>query len=301
MQHGAAAELLARLPLFDGLGDEYLTAIVERCETRQFGAGQVLAAADTPAESAQLVLEGEVALHDEGGRSMGQTRGPGAILDEMAMFVPTEHYPGAVAVEGGTVLELPRHVMGQILVEQPILAAQFAQNTRQNLARIARTLHELDTMLEESSVALDALPKQEISEPGDAAVSNGAALENSRQEAVAYLNDSLPDSPRAALGFLAERAAANGRDHPVDLEVGEESAAEGRGMDLVARLNGSTGQANGTLQGLEHDPTAFPNLVLRQSHEGILPRVQAQDLPRHDRDDARDLTHASSAHGSSTM
>lgn len=301
MQHGAAAELLARLPLFNGLGAEYLTAIVERCETRQFGVGQVLAAADTPAESAQLILEGEVALHDEGGRSMGQTRGPGTILDEMAMFVPTEHYPGAIAVEGGTVLEMPRHVMGQMLVEQPILAAQFAQNTRQNLVRIAQTLHELDAMLEGSSAALDALPKPEISELEDAVVSNGAVKENDQQEAAAYFGESLPGSPRAALGFLAERAAADGRDHPVDLEARQESAAGNGGLDLVARLNGPTGQANGTLQGLEHDPTAFPNLVLRQSHEGILPRVPAQDLPRHDQGDARDLTHASSAHGSSTM
>ena len=318
MQHGAAAELLARSPLFGGLSGDLLRSIVERCALKQIGAGQMITIAGTPADSAHLILEGEVALHDPRGRPLGETRGPGALLDEMAMFVETEHYPGAAAASNSWLLDIPRTVIGQLLMEHPHLAAHFAMNTRANLARIAETLRQLDGMLLESSRALDAIHLTEDDRPplaagkqetgGDEArEGNGHAAEVEEEPDRPESRIQADFSPREALASLAQKIAPNGNgdaDHGGmngnGHANGGHNGSAGRATDLLAQLNAAFSQESRTPRELAHDRTAFPSRGLRPPLSGSEPPTSGPGLPIRDRDGDRDSMLASRAPGSST-
>lgn len=309
MQHGAAAELLARSPLFGGLSGDLLRSIVERCALKQIGAGQVITIAGTPANSAYLVLEGEVALHDPRGRPLGETRDRGALLDEMAMFVETEHFPGAAAASNAWLLEIPRTVIGHLLIEQPHLAAQFAMNTKRNLARIAETLHRIDGMLLESSRTLEAVPAGRMDITPDGPDANGAARGPSPLEIAP-----LSASPSEASVRLAGRTAATGGAGRVNEQYGQEGGgASGNGhageringsdreaADLLAQLNAAFSQEAQTLREPAHDRTAFPSHALRRSPAQTLPPNADPGSPTRDPGAGPGSMPASLARGSST-
>lgn len=318
MQHGAAAELLARSSLFGGLSGDLLRSIVERCALKQIGAGQVITIAGTPADSAHLILEGEVALHDPRGRPLGETRGPGALLDEMAMFVETEHYPGAAAASNSWLLEIPRTVIGQLLMEHPHLAAHFAMNTRANLARIAETLRQLDGMLQESARALDAIHVPDDDSPPLAAgqqETNGAGFKQSNgREAGAPDDPDRPESqvpaafsPREALASLARITAPNGGGHADHDDMngnghtnGGHNGSAGKATDLLVQLNAAFSQESRTPREQARDRTAFPSRGLRPPLSDLGPLNAGPDSPTYDPDDGRDSMPASLAPGSST-
>ena len=95
MQHGAAVELLARAPLFRGLGGELLTAIVQMGDMLHFGAGQALALGGAPAYGGLFILQGKVSLENPEGCGLE----PGMSVSDMALFVETSHFCDAVAVD----------------------------------------------------------------------------------------------------------------------------------------------------------------------------------------------------------
>ena len=68
-------------------------------------------------------------------------------LNDMAMFVETSHFYGAVAVDEVAAVGLRRDVMSQILLEQPYLAAHFTRTIRQKLTMMESSLAELDHTL----------------------------------------------------------------------------------------------------------------------------------------------------------
>lgn len=302
MQYGAAADLLSRLPLFSGLGNDTLLSIVQRCGIRPFGAGQVLSLADSPADAAILIVEGEVALHDAKGKPVGEERGPGAILDEMAMFVTTDPFLGAVALGNGVMLELSRHVFGQIFAEQPGLAQHFAQSTRQNLARMADTLRELDSMLSESSGLLPALPTDHEEESAGKANGKSHANGSHANSINGRHNIMTPYGPREALGSLAARAAAgpandkakNGNGHANGDDRSHQAS------DLIAQLNAAITPSDQTRKELVRGRTAFPSRELHQSPEAIQPPSGVPGSPIHDQADDPDSIDASHGRDSST-
>lgn len=287
MQHGAAVELLSKSPLFYGLNMGLLSHIVQRCEFRTFGAGQVLSVAETPAESAVLIIDGEIALHDADGKSIGETRSRGALLDEAAMFVPTDHLYGAVALGSGSVLELPRYAMGRLLVEQPYLTQHFAYSTRQNLTRMADTLRELDQMLAQPADELEGQPE------------NDAVLEDAEENSSASNGDlpanMSPFGPRDALGGLVTRAHED-----VSRDTDAPAGTTQKATDLIAQLNAAISPAGQNPQEQGHDQTVYPNRVLHQSREERPQTNLALDLPKHDQDAGHDSTDASLEHDSST-
>ena len=91
MQHGAAAELLARLPLLRGIGSEFLSAILSISVPQPFATHDILAIGGTSADGTLVIIDGEVGLYSENGRVFGEPLGPGLAISEMAMIVETHH------------------------------------------------------------------------------------------------------------------------------------------------------------------------------------------------------------------
>ncbi len=269
MQHDAAVELLARAPMFRGLGGELLTVIAQRGATRRFSAGQPLAMAGINADASIFILEGKVILVDEIGRELGQRLESGNFLNEMAMFVDTSHYFGAVAEDDVLTLNIPSNAMAAILIEQPYLAAHFARAINQTLASTAISLREIDSNLAHE-IPDFSLPDEV---PLAHSAANGAinGVENRSDEAV---TNGLTDD-------LMNRL-------PV--------------QDLLAGLNqaGANGHPCQTLPEQGHDQTAFPSLAPRRSRSAKRRPTSEPASPRYGQAAGHDSNPASSSLGNST-
>ncbi len=154
MQHGAAAELLARVPVLRGIGGEFLSVIMQTGEPQRFTMHDTLAVSGMPADGAFVILEGQVALYTDDGRQFGDLLGPTDTVCEMAMIVETHHFFSAFGMSDGFALKFPYEPFGTLMRQYPWLAAHLARNIGQDLGATARTLHELDETLSASEAGL---------------------------------------------------------------------------------------------------------------------------------------------------
>lgn len=258
MQHGVVVELLARTPMFRGLGGELLTAIVQRGHLLSFGAGQLLAIAGEPADKSFFILEGNANLLDPEGNELDLDLGS---INDMAMFVETSHFYGALAVDEVMVFSLSRDAMCSLMVEQPYLAAHFARSIKQNLAVTADSLRELDDMLGQSSPEI-----QKMDEPS---LANVVAIE--APGAVAL------DEVAVMPGNIE-----NGQEHPVQNAMMNGPAGDLPVSDLLADLNAARENPDQIPPEQAHDQTAFPSLAPRRSRE-VRPQTFSELVsPRYD-------------------
>ncbi|MDA7946420.1 MAG: Crp/Fnr family transcriptional regulator, partial [Hyphomicrobiaceae bacterium] len=185
MQHGEAAELLARVPVLRGIGGEFLSVIMQIGEPQRFAAHDTLVVAGMPARGALVVLEGEVTLYTEDGREFGDPLGPGDTVSEMAMIVETQHHFSAFGANDGFALKIGNEAFGQLMGQYPWLAAHLAQNIGQDLKATAKTLHGLDDMLVISEHELLAFLGDEDAEddPDEVGETNEAKETNEVNEA----------------------------------------------------------------------------------------------------------------------
>lgn len=243
MQHGAVVELLALTPMFRGLGGELLTAIVQRGHLLRFGAGQMLAIAGEPADKSFFILEGNANFLDPEGNELDLNL---RSISDMAMFVETDHFYGALAVDEVMVISLPRDAMCSLMLEQPYLAAHFARSIKQNLAVTADSLRELDDMLDKSALVI---PKMD--EPSQA---NVIAMEASGD---VVLNEIA----------VVPCNIENGRELPVGNALMNGPAVDLPMNDLLADLNAARENADQIPPEQVHDQMAFPSHAPRQSRE----------------------------------
>ncbi len=282
MQHGAAVELLARVPVFHGLGGELLGVILQRGTIAHLRAGQTIAEAGVPAEAALFVLEGTARLQDASGRDLEPVAGPGTILCDMAMLIETSHIHGAVARSAVTLLGLPRDAIGQLMVAEPGLAAHFADNIRRNLAATAETLHRLDSLLAEPidegpylddgvqgdatdrpAAALQMAPEQPAGDTGGAAKGgvNGGVNDGVNDGVNRFgPDDAGPPVPE----FLRRPAAVASHFSALADRSMNETRPKVPVHDLLAELNGANGAANQIRPAPERDRMAAPSPAPRQ-------------------------------------
>lgn len=245
MQHGAVAELLARSPMLCGLGSELLSAIILRGDMVRFDAGQPVTLAGTPADSAFFILEGRVALPEQGAEDKTPSLEPGSAISEMAMFVEMDHYHNSIALEDVTALQISRELMGHLVFERPVLAECFANNIRNNLTNVALLLQELDAELSASS-----LPEPELDTgSGDMGypLLPAPAME---PEAANTLEDfQLPELHELEVDMFG---AENGEDS------GAHEGAQVR--DIMSELSQFSLPPSQSPPEPEHDQTVFPSL-----------------------------------------
>lgn len=290
MQHGAAVELLANTPMFSGLGSELLSAIIVKSDKVGFGAGQPVTLAGSLADAALFILEGKLALPEQGVGDFTPILERGAALSEMAMFVEMVHYHNTIALNDVVMLRISRELIGYLVFERPGLAECFAANIRNNLARTAQQLQELDASLAES--ALSAL------EPDDGDFVHQPKFADMPESAdLSQFADMTPD--------------IHVSEHVSELPI---NGLEGNGFeqahikdntgvpvrDIMAELSGFSLPSNQTPPRQAHDQTAFPNLSPRRSREAIQPTFSEQGSPIYDLAGGPGSTGASRVHGNST-
>lgn len=134
VQEGAVVRVIPRelgeLALLRGFEDvDVLTAVAERCEQRDFGAGETLVERGAPADRLHLIAHGRVnqfAVGEYGDElaldvlADGDRFGDHALLDEDARWEQT-----AVAETSGTLLTLSRADFAAVLASAPSLQAHI--------------------------------------------------------------------------------------------------------------------------------------------------------------------------------
>ncbi|AQS42272.1 MAG: cAMP-dependent protein kinase [Candidatus Tokpelaia hoelldobleri] len=134
--------LLKRLGFFRCLPEEQLRLVVFGAERLTLREGRELFRENQPADSAFVLLGGQIDLYRQFGEEMRNVRAlqTGEMIGELALVSKTKRPVSAVAVETSTVLRISRGVFRRILAEYPESARQIRHYLGKDLRALAQKL-----------------------------------------------------------------------------------------------------------------------------------------------------------------
>ena len=143
--------LLQGLSIFDGLSDDYLRLLAFGAERRKLERGHVLFREGATADSAFVVMSGQLTLSRDlpsgDDRVIGDA-GPGSILTEIAMIsAATRHFTATAATES-EVMRITRVLFHRMLQEYPDVALATEKRLRENFSRLTGALAAATTRLD---------------------------------------------------------------------------------------------------------------------------------------------------------
>jgi CRP-like cAMP-binding protein len=143
--------VLERAPIFGEIGRDPTRLLAFSAEEMRLKAGSRLFERGTPAEGAFVLLEGRLRLVAGSSEPVEREVGPGTLIGEMALLVPTERPCDAFAVGDVHLLSVSRPLFRRMLEEFPELAlvlrqriAERAQAEQPVLDRLRATLADLE-------------------------------------------------------------------------------------------------------------------------------------------------------------
>jgi CRP-like cAMP-binding protein len=114
----AAAEALAATPLFAGLSQEALGALVEQLQLVTLGEGEVLFYEGDPGDALYVIVEGEVSVSAEGPPRVEMTRmGAGSFIGEVALMTDQPRSATVTATQDAELLRIDRKTLSKVLSE----------------------------------------------------------------------------------------------------------------------------------------------------------------------------------------
>jgi CRP/FNR family transcriptional regulator, cyclic AMP receptor protein len=145
MELEANAELLGRVPIFQGLTTGQLNAIANCGREVQFEQGSMMLTRGERGNAAYLILSGSVALQDaEHSPHSPELLGCGTFLGELAMLVETTFTLSMVTRWPARALCLKRAAMFELMEEDPSIAHHFSLKLLERLLTLAIDLRRLD-------------------------------------------------------------------------------------------------------------------------------------------------------------
>jgi len=134
--------VIGRVALFRDLNRDQLRLLAFGAEHQELAAGTELFAENAPADSAYVVVRGEIELFRQRGEdriTIGKV-GQGELLGELALIVPGQRSTAAAAIVDSELLRLDQKLFRRLLVEYPetalALHAAIATNLKKLLDRI---------------------------------------------------------------------------------------------------------------------------------------------------------------------
>ena len=130
----AAAETLASTPLFSGMSQEALEALVAELELVQLAQGQALFHEGDPGDALYVIVEGEVAVQAEGPPRVEMARlGPGAFLGEVALMTDQPRSATVTALGDAELLRIDRVTLSRVLAEHGDILTAVLRFVRERL------------------------------------------------------------------------------------------------------------------------------------------------------------------------
>ncbi|TPM30114.1 cyclic nucleotide-binding domain-containing protein [Mesorhizobium sp. B2-3-4] len=137
--------ILSAVRLFEGFTQEQLRLLAFGAETTLLNADRKLYREDDEADSAYVVVSGEIALYREqdGERIPIGTAGPGTMLSELALIADTRRLTSASAATDAEVIRLSRKMFRRILEEYPEVALKLHQRISEEFQAMIRRIEAL--------------------------------------------------------------------------------------------------------------------------------------------------------------
>jgi CRP-like cAMP-binding protein len=150
------AELLGRVPIFQGLSPAQLDMIVGSCREVYFDPGTPLLVAGETGRAAFLILSGSaLPALPEGQMHLSELLGYGTLLGELAMLVETTFTLTIIARWPVRALALERRTMYAIMESDPAIARHFSAILVERLCQLAEELREVDGYFAEIETSLE--------------------------------------------------------------------------------------------------------------------------------------------------
>ncbi|MBN7806221.1 MULTISPECIES: cyclic nucleotide-binding domain-containing protein [Agrobacterium] len=133
-------QLLAQVPLFQGLSDDQLRLIAFGAERRKIAQGQALFREHSPSECAFVIARGGFHLYSTGRSGKAElqaTPTAGTMLSELALFTLCERKYTAVASEDSEVIRITRILFHRMIEEFPNVADVVMTRIRDNIAALS--------------------------------------------------------------------------------------------------------------------------------------------------------------------
>ena len=137
--------ILSGVGLFEGFTSEQLRLMAFGAEAMNLKAGRKLYVEDDQADSAYIVVSGEIGLYrdSDGVRHTLGSAGPGSILGELALIADTKRLTSAVVLSDSELLRLNRSMFRRILEEYPDLAMILHRRISEELQALVRRIESL--------------------------------------------------------------------------------------------------------------------------------------------------------------
>jgi CRP-like cAMP-binding protein len=130
----AAADALARTPLFAGLSREALESLVQQLTLVHLATDEVLFREGDPGDALYVIVEGEVAVLSEGPPQVEMARlGPGAFMGEVALMTDQPRSATVTATEDAELLRIDRKTLSGVLASHGEVLAAVLRFVRHRL------------------------------------------------------------------------------------------------------------------------------------------------------------------------
>ena len=141
---------LERAPVLSDIGREALRLLAFSAEQVRLARGDILFTTGDDAESAYVLVSGRIELRT--GREQ-RIVGPGTLIGEIALVVPTTRPCDAVAAEAAHLLAVPRATFRRMLEEYPNIAAQLRNRLLERMRAEYTDLNRISENLDRLSGA----------------------------------------------------------------------------------------------------------------------------------------------------
>jgi CRP-like cAMP-binding protein len=151
-------DFMRQVPFFADFTDEQLRLLAFGAETRSYRAKQVLFRQGDLADSAFIIMDGEVRMSiSSDGRDLdSQHLYPGSLIGELALVAETRRSAMATAVEDLRVIQIRRSLFRRVMDEYPGLAEEIHNRMSSRLGNLVADLQQVVDMF-------DGLPQEPAS------------------------------------------------------------------------------------------------------------------------------------------
>ena len=142
--------LLRKLAFFEPFDQDQLRLMLFAADRRTLKAGETLFTRGSLSTSGFIIQSGSIALKPNHEFGEEQILGPGTLIGEMALIVPSERPCDAVAKEPTSLIGLPRTLLHRIFSEYPdtakklrIQLARRLKDFTEDLERVGKVFDDL--------------------------------------------------------------------------------------------------------------------------------------------------------------
>lgn len=141
----AAPGALGAVPIFDGLSEAQLAAVLERCEETTFEAGSTIFKIGSVGDAAYFILSGTARTRHADSSRKTQEGGPGVLLGELAMLVDVTYSGSIIAKDRVRALAIRRTALREVMDADPSIAHHFSRKLMDRLADLSEELRTIDS------------------------------------------------------------------------------------------------------------------------------------------------------------